>query len=86
MTAKIENRTAEEILAKWRAKAAARRRAQRARAGAVLGGLTLDGETVAALKRVQVALRAPSRSAAIRAAIHLAAQAVELQQQQEMKP
>lgn len=81
MNAKIENRTAEEILTKWRAKAAARRRAQRARAGVVVGGLTLDAETVAALKRVQHALHASSRSAAIRAAIHLAAQAVELQAQ-----
>lgn len=58
-------------------------RRQRARAALVIGGLTLDAEHVRALKVLQRALRAPSRAAAIRAAILLAAAAIDRSKQHE---
>ena len=68
---------AKATLAQWRATRADRKRRERDRAALVIGGLTLDSDHVRALKLIQRALRAPSRAAAIRAAILLAAEVVE---------
>ena len=65
---------AKKTLERWRATRAERKQRERARAALVIGGLTLDAEHLHALKAVQKALRAPSRAAAIRAAIMLAAE------------
>ena len=61
-------------LARMRAKQVARARRSRERAALVIGGLTLDSEHVRALKLVQRALHAPTRAAAIRQAILIAAE------------
>ena len=61
-------------LARMRAKQVARAKRSRERAALVIGGLTLDSEHVRALKVVQKALHAPSRAAAIRQAILIAAE------------
>ena len=61
-------------LARMRAKQVARAKRSRERAALVIGGLTLDSEHVRALKLVQRALHAPTRAAAIRAAILIAAE------------
>ena len=68
--------TAEKTLERWRATRAERKQRERAKAALVIGGLTLDADHVRALKVIQKALRAPSRAAAIRAAILLAAEAI----------
>ena len=68
---------AKKTLEKWRATRADRKRRERDRAALVIGGLTLDSDHVRALKLIQRALRAPSRAAAIRAAILLAAEVAE---------
>ncbi|WP_297920242.1 hypothetical protein [Metallibacterium sp.] len=70
--AKTEN--AVEVLARMRAAHLESVRRGRARAAVVIGGLTLDEAHVRALKVVQKALRVPTRAAAIRAAIMLAAE------------
>ena len=74
---------AASTLARMRAKQVARARRSRERAALVIGGLTLDADHLRALKLVQKALHAPSRAAAIRAAIMLAAEAVEAKQKQK---
>ncbi len=61
------------VLARLRAAHLERVRKSRARAAAVISGLTLDAEHVRALAQVQRALRLRTRAAAIRAAIMLAA-------------
>lgn len=66
-----------EVLAGLREKQRARGLRWRKRAALVVGGLTLDTEHVHALKTVQKTLHAPSRAAAIRAAIMLAAEVAE---------
>ena len=71
--AKQEN--AAEVLARMRAAHLESVRRGRERAALVIGGLTLDAEHVSALKTVQRALKAPTRAAAIRAAIMVAAEA-----------
>ena len=71
--AKQEN--AVEVLARMRAAHLESVRRGRARAAVVIGGLTLDADHVRALKLVQKALHAPTRAAAIRAAIMVAAEA-----------
>ena len=68
---------AKKTLEKWRATRAERKQRERQRAALVIGGLTLDAEHVRALKTIQKVLRAPSRAAAIRAAILLAAEVAE---------
>ena len=70
--AKLEDAAA--VLARMRAAHLESVRRGRARAAVVIGGLTLDAEHVRALKIVQRALHAPTRAAAIRAAIMLAAE------------
>ena len=70
--AKTEN--AVEVLARMRAAHLESVRRGRARAAVVIGGLTLDSEHVSALKVVQRALKAPTRAAAIRQAILIAAE------------
>ena len=70
--AKQEN--AVEVLARMRAAHLESVRRGRARAAVVIGGLTLDAEHVSALKIVQRALKAPTRAAAIRQAILIAAE------------
>ena len=62
------------VLARMRAAHLESVRRGRERAALVIGGLTLDAEHVSALKVVQRALKAPTRAAAIRAAIMLAAE------------
>ena len=74
---------AKKTLERWRATRAERKQRERARAALVIGGLTLDSDHVRALKVIQRALRAPSRAAAIRAAILLAAEAVERSKRHE---
>ena len=71
------------VLARMRAAHLESVRRGRARAAVVIGGLTLDEAHVRALKIVQRALKAPSRAAAIRAAIALAAEVVEAKQKQK---
>ena len=66
---------AAEVLARMRAAHLASVRRGREKAALVIGGLTLDAEHVHALKVVQKALRVPSRAAAIRQAILIAAEA-----------
>ena len=68
---------AAEVLARLRAAHLERVRASRARAAVVVSGLTLDADHVRALAQVQRALRLRTRAAAIRAAIMLAAEAIE---------
>ena len=70
--AKTEN--AAEVLARMRAAHLESVRRGRARAAVVIGGLTLDEAHVRALKVVQRALKAPTRAAAIRQAILIAAE------------
>ena len=79
--AKTEN--AAEVLARMRAAHLESVRRGREKAALVIGGLTLDAEHVHALKIVQRALKAPTRAAAIRAAIALAAEVVEAKQKQK---
>ena len=79
--AKTEDAAA--VLARMRAAHLESVRRGRARAAVVIGGLTLDAEHVSALKTVQRALKAPTRAAAIRAAIMLAAGAAEAKQKQK---
>ena len=74
---------AKKTLEKWRATRAERKQRERQRAALVVGGLTLDAEHVHALKVIQRALRAPSRAAAIRAAILLAAEVAERSKRHE---
>ena len=62
------------VLARMRAAHLESVRRGRERAALVIGGLTLDETHVRALKIVQRALHAPTRAAAIRAAIMLAAE------------
>ena len=62
------------VLARMRAAHLESVRRGRERAALVIGGLTLDEAHVRALKIVQRALHAPTRAAAIRAAIMLAAE------------
>ena len=71
--AKLEDAAA--VLARMRAAHLESVRRGRERAALVIGGLTLDAEHVHALKVVQKALRVPSRAAAIRQAILIAAEA-----------
>ncbi|THD09316.1 hypothetical protein B1806_11330 [Metallibacterium scheffleri] len=73
-------------LAARRAADAARGRRYRAAAAANLAGVALDREHVAALKSVQRALRAPSRAAAIRASIMLAAELIAMQSKRGAQP
>lgn len=68
---------AEATLARLRAAQLARLRKSRARAAAVISGLTLDAEHVHALRIVQRATRERTRAAAIRAAIRMAAASIE---------
>ena len=70
--AKLEDAAA--VLARMRAAHLESVRRGRERAALVIGGLTLDAEHVHALKVVQKALHAPSRAAAIRQAILIAAE------------
>ncbi len=74
---------AAEVLARMRAAHLASVRRGREKAALVIGGLTLDAEHVHALKIVQRALKAPTRAAAIRAAIMVAAEAAEAKQKQK---
>ncbi len=74
---------AAEVLARMRAAHLESVRRGRERAALVIGGLTLDAEHVHALKVVQKVLHAPTRAAAIRAAIMLAANVVEAKQKQK---
>ena len=76
---------AAEVLARMRAAHLESVSRGRARAAVVIGGLTLDAEHVHALKIVQRALKAPTRAAAIRAAIMVAANVVEAKQKQKQK-
>ena len=62
------------VLARMRAAHLESVRRGRECAAVVIGGLTLDAQHVHALKVVQRALHAPTRAAAIRAAIMLAAE------------
>ena len=62
------------VLARMRAAHLESVRRGRARAAVVIGGLTLDEAHVRALKVVQRALKAPTRAAAIRQAILIAAE------------
>ena len=81
--AKTEN--AVEVLARMRAAHLESVRRGRERAALVIGGLTLDEAHVRALKVVQKALRVPTRAAAIRQAILIAAEVVEAKQKQKQK-
>ncbi len=74
-----------KTLERWRATRAERKQRERAKAALVIGGLTLDAEHVRALKLIQRALRAPSRAAAIRAAILLAAEVAERSKHEQAK-
>ena len=62
------------VLARMRAAHLESVRRGRERAALVIGGLTLDEAHVRALRVVQKALHAPSRAAAIRQAILIAAE------------
>ena len=62
------------VLARMRAAHLESVRRGRERAALVIGGLTLDADHVRALRVVQKALHAPSRAAAIRQAILIAAE------------
>ena len=64
------------VLARLRAAHLERVRASRARAAAVIGGLTLDADHLHALKFVQRVTRSKTRAAAIRAAIKFTAEAM----------
>ena len=75
MSRQAKTEDAAAVLARMRAAHLASVRRGRARAAVVIGGLTLDSEHVSALKVVQRALKAPTRAAAIRAAIMVAAEA-----------
>ena len=66
---------AAEVLARMRAAHLESVRRGREKAALVIGGLTLDEAHVRALKIVQRALHAPTRAAAIRQAILIAAEA-----------
>ena len=71
------------VLARMRAAHLESVRRGREKAALVIGGLTLDAQHVHALKLVQKALRVPTRAAAIRMAIMLAAEVVEAKQKQK---
>ena len=77
MSRQAKTEDAAAVLARLRAAHLERVRASRARAAVVISGLTLDADHVRALKAVQKALHAPTRAAAIRAAILLAAEVAE---------
>ena len=79
--AKLEDAAA--VLARMRAAHLESVRRGREKAALAIGGLTLDAEHVRALKIVQRALHAPTRAAAIRAAIMVAAEAAEAKQKQK---
>ena len=64
------------VLARLRERHLESVRASRARAAVVISGLTLDADHLHSLKIVQKALRAPTRAAAVRAAIKFTAEAV----------
>ena len=83
MSRQAKTEDAAAVLARMRAAHLESVRRGRARAAVVIGGLTLDAEHLHALKAVQKALRVPSRAAAIRAAIMLAAEVVEAKQKQK---
>ena len=71
------------VLARMRAAHLESVRRGREKAALVIGGLTLDAQHVHALKLVQKALHVPTRAAAIRMAIMLAAEVVEAKQKQK---
>ncbi len=81
--AKTEDAAA--VLARMRAAHLESVRRGREKAALVIGGLTLDAEHVHALKVVQKVLHVPTRAAAIRAAIMVAANVVEAKQKQKQK-
>lgn len=81
MTTKRDAAAAE--LARRRAESNRRTREIRARAAMLIGGLTLSREDAHALRIVQRGLHAPNRAAAIRAAIHLAAEVLRMKQAAE---
>ncbi len=83
MSRQTEKENAAEVLARMRAAHLESVRRGREKAAVVIGGLTLDAQHVHALKVVQRVLHAPSRAAAIRAAIMLAAGAAEAKQKQK---
>ena len=74
MSRQAKTEDAAAVLARMRAAHLESVRRGRARAAVVIGGLTLDAEHVSALKIVQRALKAPTRAAAIRQAILIAAE------------
>ena len=74
MSRQAKTEDAAAVLARLRAAHLERVRRSRAKAAVVISGLTLDAAHVHALKIVQRALHAPTRAAAIRAAILLAAE------------
>ena len=75
MSRQAKTEDAAAVLARMRAAHLESVRRGREKAALVIGGLTLDAQHVNALKVVQKALRVPTRAAAIRAAIMLAAEA-----------
>ena len=83
MNTQKKKEDAAEVLARMRAAHLESVRRGREKAALVIGGLTLDAEHVHALKIVQRALKAPTRAAAIRAAIMVAAEAAEAKQKQK---
>lgn len=72
------NKDAEAALARLREAANRRSARKRARAAVTVSGLTLSRDDLHAVKLVQRGLHAASRAAAIRAAIHLAADVLKL--------
>ncbi len=70
-------------LAQMRATQLARWHRWRDRAAVVVGGLALDADHVRALKLIQRATKAPTRAAAIRAAIVLAAESIDRSRRHE---
>ena len=74
MNTQKKKEDAAEVLARMRAAHLESVRRGREKAALVIGGLTLDEDHLRALKVVQRALHAPSRAAAIRQAILLAAE------------
>ena len=74
MSRQAKTEDAAAVLARMRAAHLESVRRGRERAALVIGGLTLDEAHVRALRVVQKALHAPSRAAAIRQAILIAAE------------
>ena len=74
MSRQAKTEDAAAVLARMRAAHLESVRRGREKAALVIGGLTLDEDHLRALKVVQRALHAPSRAAAIRQAILLAAE------------